>query len=134
MKTLVMLYLLYLSWGTVGQGRVSFLEMARYLRRSKTQTKNDLLKLASDGLVDVMALYSDAGAKKYYVQLSDVGDAYLMQNFDAAILQYHEHVAMVIADIQAANKGNIYAPKRMNKKELAAIAAGQIALDLGDDD
>lgn len=133
MKTLVMLYLIYLSWGTVGQGRVSFLEMARYLRRSKTQTKNDLLKLANDGLVDVIEFYSDAGAKKYFVQLSSNGDDFLMQNFDAAVLQYHEHVAMVIADIHAARNSVPYAPKKMSKKEIAAISAGQLIMEFDND-
>src|SRR5688572_17233411 len=125
MKTLVMLYLIYLSWGTVGQGRVSFLEMARYLRRSKTQTKNDLLKLASDGLVEIITLYSDAGAKKYFAQLSPQGDDYLMQNFDAAILQYHEHVASVIADIQERNAGAQYTPTKLSKKAIEAAINGQ---------
>lgn len=129
MKTLVMLYMIYLSWGTVGAGRVSFLEMARYLRRSKTQTKNDLLKLASDGLVDVVALYSDAGAKKYFAQLTEKGDEFLMNNFDAAVLQYHEHVAMVIADIQARDNGTEFAPKKMSKKAIEATLAGQLKLE-----
>lgn len=127
MKTLVMMYLIYLSWGTVGQGRVSFLEMARYLRRSKTQTKNDLLKLADDGLVEIITLYSDAGAKKYFVQLSSEGDDYLMQNFDAAILQYHEHVAMVIQEIQSTPRP--YEPAKLTKKELKAIASGQMKME-----
>jgi len=133
MKTLVMLYLIYLSWGTVGQGRVSFLEMSRYLRRSKTQTKNDLLKLADDGLIEIITLYSDAGAKKYFAQLSHTGDEFLMQNFDAAVLQYHEHVAMVIADIQAASSQAPYSPKKMSKKTIAAIQAGQLSVEFDDD-
>jgi hypothetical protein len=129
MKTLLMLYMIYLSWGTVGQGRVSFLEMSRYLRRSKTQTKNDLLKLASDGLVDIITLYSDAGAKKHFVQLTSFGDDYLMLNFDAAQLQYHEHVMFVISEIQLAASQAEYVPKRMGKKEIKAIQAGQQKLE-----
>jgi len=129
MKTLVMLYLIYLSWGTVGQGRVSFLEMARYLRRSKTQTKNDLLKLARDGLVDVTMFYSDAGAKKYFAQLSPQGDDYLMRNFDAAILQYHEHVASIIAEINERNAGLQHAPKKLSKKSIEAALNGQLKME-----
>ena len=115
--------------GTVGQGRVSFLEMSRYLRRSKSQTKKDLLYLANEGLIDVIALFSDAGAKKYYVSLTDVGDEYLMQNFDAAIAEYHLHVAEVINAIRAEVSNAPFTPKRMSKKQISAAQTGQLKME-----
>ena len=129
MKTLLVLYLIYLSWGTSGAGRVSFLEMSRYLRRSKSQTKSDMLFLAKSGLVDVVALFSDKGAKKYFVQLSETGEDYLMQNFDAAIDMYHLHVAETILSIQEASKEANYEPRKVSKKELEAINAGQMKME-----
>lgn len=129
MNTLLILYLIYLSWGTVGQGRVSFLEMARYLRKSKSGVKNDLIYLASEGLVEIITMISDAGAKKYFVQLSAKGDDYLMQNFDSAVLKYHEHVAMVIQEVKEASKLLPYEPRKMTRKEAKQIAAGQIKME-----
>lgn len=123
-----MLYLIYLSWGTVGQGRVSFLEMARYLRRSKTQTRNDMFALANEGLVDCVEVFSVNNAKKYFVSLTDKGQDYLMSNFDAAVLQYHQHVAETIAAIkakQATGGHGEYEIRKLSKKERQAIAAGQ---------
>lgn len=129
MKTLLVLYLIYLSWGTSGAGRVSFLEMSRYLRRSKTQTKIDMLFLAKEGLVDVIALFSDAGAKKYFVQLTPKGDDYLMQNFDVAIDMYHLHVAESVLVMNEKMKDSSYEPKKMSKKEIEAINAGQMKME-----
>lgn len=129
MNTLLVLYLIYLSWGTVGQGRVSILEMARYLRRSKTQTRNDLFALADSGLVEVITLYSDAGAKKYFAQMTSLGDDFLMERFDAAIDVYHQHVAETILSIKERAKDSVFEPKRMSKKERAAIEAGQIKME-----
>lgn len=125
MRTLLTLYLIYLSWGTVGQGRVSILEMSRYLRRSKTQTKIDLLAIANEGLVDIIELYSDAGAKKHFAQLTEKGDEYLMQNFDAAIAEYHRHVAETILIINQKAAEAQFSPRKLSKKEREAIAAGQ---------
>lgn len=129
MNTLLILYLIYLSWGTVGQGRVSFLEMSRYLRKSKSGVKNDLIYLASEGLVEIITMISDAGAKKYFVQLSAKGDDYLMQNFEAAMLKYHEHVAMVINEVKEQSKLSTYEPRKMSRKEAKAIASGQQKLE-----
>lgn len=125
MNTLLILYLIYLSWGTVGQGRISILEMARYLRRSKTQTRKDLFYLADEGLVDVVETHTDKGSVKLYVQLSDTGQEYLMQNFDAAIQRYHIHVYDTILAIKLKYKAGEFTPKKLTKKQREAIAAGQ---------
>jgi len=125
MNILLVLYLIYLSWGTAGQGRVSLLEMSRYLRCSKTHMRNTALKLANDGLLEIIETFTDAGSKKLYLQLSDVGDDFLMQNFDAAIDTYHKHVAETVLLINERAKAATHAPRKLSKKELAQIAAGQ---------
>lgn len=125
MNTLLILYLIYLSWGTAGQGRVSILEMARYLRCSKTHMRKVLFGMADDGLVDVIRTLSRKGSEKLLVQLSDVGNAFLMQNFDAAIDTYHQHVADTVEAIKARYLEAEYAPRKLSKKERAALEAGQ---------
>ena len=127
MNILLVLYLIYLSWGTVGQGRVSFLEMSRYLRKSKSQTKTDMLKLAEDGLLDVTMLFSPAGARKYFVSMTSAGDDFLMLNFDAAIDAYHQHVAETVLVLQAKMKERPYEThKRLSKRERDAAVNGQL--------
>jgi len=125
MNTLLILYLIYLSWGTVGQGRVSILEMSRYTRKSKTATRDLLFQLANENLVEIIELISNGGQKKYFVQLSSQGDDYLMLNFDAAINAYHQHVAETILVIKARTAESPYEPRKMSKREMAQIAAGQ---------
>jgi len=125
MNTLLIMYLVYLSWGTVGQGRVSILEMARYLRKSKTATRDNMFQLANEGLLEIIELISDGGQKKYFVQLSSKGDDYLMLNFDAATDAYHHHVAETILAMKAAMNERPFEPRKMTKKELLAIQHGQ---------
>lgn len=125
MKTLLILYLTYLSWGTEGQGRVSILEMARYMRWSKTACRNRLLAMANDDLLEVIETFTDRGSKKLFVALSEKGQNYLMKNFDAAIDEHHLHVAETIQAIKERYKEQTYAPRKLSSRELKAIAAGQ---------
>jgi len=125
MNTLLILYLLYLCWGTVGQGRESILAMARYLRVSKTTMRNWAFDLAEQGLIDIEILYSDKGSQKLMLSLSETGEDFLMSRFSAAALVYHEHVARTIELIHEKNKTALYGPKKLTKKQREAIAAGQ---------
>lgn len=125
MKTLLILYLIYLSWGTAGQGRVSLLEMSRYLRNSKTTMRKTAFALADDGLIDVIETFTDKGSKKLFMQLTDVGNAYLMHNFEAAQGQYHVHVAETVEAIKAKYKQGEFAPRELSKRERDAYLAGQ---------
>jgi hypothetical protein len=125
MNILLILYLVYLSWGTAGQGRVSLLEMSRYLRCSKTQMRKTAFRLADDGLLEIVKTITDAGSEKLYLQMSTQGDDFLMLNFDAAIDTYHKHVAETILAINARAKEASHAPRKISKKERAAIEAGQ---------
>lgn len=125
MNTLLYLYLIYLSWGTAGQGRVSILEMARYLRLSKTETRSRMFEMAKHDYVDIIETISNRGSKKLYLQLADAGQDFLMQNYDAAIDAYHLHVAETVEAIKARYKEGEFAPKKLSKKQIAAIEAGQ---------
>lgn len=125
MNTLLVLYLIYLSWGTVGQGRVSFLEMARYLRFSKSTCRKRMFEMADAGMVDVIETFSARGSKKLFVALTDKGQDFLMQNFDAAIAVYHQHVAETISIIQSRHAQSEYAPRKLSKKQREAIEYGQ---------
>lgn len=125
MNTLLVLYLIYLSWGTAGQGRVSLLEMSRYLRISKTTCRNRMFALANEELVEIVQTFSERGSKKLFVALSDNGQDMLMQNFDAAIAVYHQHVAETLEIIRMRNAEQPLTPRKLSKKEREAIAAGQ---------
>lgn len=125
MNTLLILYLIYLSWGTVGQGRVSILEMSRYLRISKTEARNRLFEMAKNGLIEIVETYSDKGSKKLYVKLSADGDEFLMRNFDAAIDTYHQHVAETIQIMKERARHVDGTPRKLSKKQIAQIEAGQ---------
>lgn len=125
MNTLLVLYLIYLSWGTAGQGRVSILEMARYLRISKTNCRKRMFGLADDNMVEVIETFSDAGSKKLYVSLSEHGTNFLMENFDASQAAYHLHVAETILAIKAKYNDSEYTPRKLSKRERDALAAGQ---------
>lgn len=125
MNTLLVLYLIYLSWGTAGQGRVSILEMARYLRLSKTACRNKMLAMADSGMIEIVRTITDKGSEKLFVQLSDAGQDFLMQNFDAAIDTYHVHVSETITIIKMRYSEQPLQPRTLSKKERQAIAAGQ---------
>jgi predicted ArsR family transcriptional regulator len=127
-NTLLILYLIYLSWGTAGQGRVSFLELSRYLRKSKSGVRLDMANLSDEGLVEVVMTFTFGGGNKYYVSLSDKGQDFLMANFDAARDAYHQHVAETILVIKARAKDGMYEPRKLSKKEVRAIEAGQIGM------
>ena len=128
MKTLVILYMIYLSWGTAGQGRLSILELSRYLRRSKSQMRNDILYLAKEGLLEITRLYSDAGSEKLMVQLSAAGGNFLMERFDAAMLEYQKHVAETIEIINMRTRVGASHPQKLSRKQIEAINAGQKGL------
>lgn len=125
MNTLLYLYLIYLSWGTEGQGRVSILEMSRYLRLSKTETRSRMFEMAKLDYVEIIETFSAKNSKKLYVQLGEIGQDFLMANFDAAVDAYHLHVRETIEAIAARRKEKFYEPKPLTKKQLAAIEAGQ---------
>lgn len=126
MHTLLILYILYLELGGVGQGKVTILTLARYMRRSKSQMKIDLLPLAESGLVKVYEEFGGGNYKRYKIALSAQGQEHLDENWDAAMLIYQKHVAETIAIIKERNSGKYEnTEKRLSKKQIEALAAGQ---------
>jgi hypothetical protein len=126
MNTLVLLYFLYLELGGAGQGKVTILTLARYMRRSKSQMKIDLVPLAEKGLVKVYEEYGGGDYMRYKIALAVAGEVHLNNNWDAAMLAYQKHVAETIAIIKERNSGKYpNTEKRLSKKQAAALLAGQ---------
>jgi len=126
MNTLVLLYFLYLEIGGVGQGKATLLTLSRYMRRSKSQMKIDLLPLVESGLVKVYEEYGGGDYKRYKVALSNEGQAHLDANWEAAMAAYQLHVAQTIALIKERASGKYEnTEKRLSKKQAAALLAGQ---------
>ncbi|MCI0554992.1 MAG: hypothetical protein L0287_28930 [Anaerolineae bacterium] len=84
-----------------------------------------MLNMAKSNYVEVVMLFSEAGAKKYFVSLTAEGEDFLMRNFDAATDAYHQHVAETILAMQSKMKERPYQPRPLSKREIAAIALGQ---------
>jgi len=124
-KELVLLYYLYLAWGSVGQGRVSILELARWMRKSKTQMREDIFKLAEMNLIDVHVVQT--AQKKYFVSLSTAGQTHLDDNHKEAYQAYRLHVAETIALIKERGYSSKES-RHLSKKEIRSIAAGQKGL------
>jgi len=125
METLVLLYFLYLELGGVGQGKVTILALSRYMRLSKSGMKIMLEKVAELGYVNVYEEFGGGDYKRYKVSLSSAGQAYLDDNWQAALDAYHLHVARTVELIKERNSGKYPSDKKLSKKVLAQIAAGQ---------
>lgn len=125
MKTLVLLYFLYLELGGVGQGKVSILKLSRYMRMSKSSMKKMLIQVERLRYIDVTERYGRNNYKQYEVSLSQFGELYLDDNFASAIEAYRQHVAETIAIINERNSGKYPEQKPLTKKQKAAKAAGQ---------
>jgi len=125
MKTLVMLYMLYLELGGAGKGKVTILQLSRYMRLSKTQMKNDLQKVNELGYINVYEQFGKNNYRVYKVSISNDGQQYLEDNWDAAQAEYHKHVAETIALINERNSAKYSSDKRISKKTASQIIAGQ---------
>lgn len=128
MKTLVLLYFLYLELGSVGQGKVTILVASRYMRLSKSGMKNMLEKVADMGYINVYEEFGGGDYKRYKIALSVKGQEYLDENWDEARAQYHQHVAETIFLIKEKNSGKYAEYRKLSKKEVAALEAGQKGL------
>jgi len=126
MNTLVLLYFLYLELGGAGQGKVTILTLSRYMRRSKSQMKIDLLPLAESGLIKVYEEYGGGDYMRYKIALSEQGEVHINNNWEATILAYQKHVAETIAIIKERNSGKYpNTEKKLTKKQAAQLLAGQ---------
>jgi len=126
MNTLVLLYFLYLELGGVGQGKVTILTLSRYMRRSKSQMKIDLVPLAESGLIKVYEEFGGGDYMRYKIALSPQGQEHLDSNWQAAQTAYQLHVAQTIELIKERNSGKYpNTEKRLSKKQAAQLLAGQ---------
>ena len=126
MKTLVLLYFLYLELGGVGQGKITILGLSRYMRLSKSGMKNMLEKVSELGLINVYEEFGGGDYKRYKVSINNAGQEYLDNNWQAAQAQYQQHVAETIMLIKEKNSGKyVNSDKKLSKKTQAQILAGQ---------
>lgn len=123
MENLIILYFVYLSIGASGAGRVSILDIARWMRTTKPTVKKRL-----DGMVDLSLLscdiqYSNGKAYRWLYGLTDAGQLYLDSVRDEAYDAYRIHVAKTIEAIKAS--GNPTESMTYTKRQARAEKAGQ---------
>lgn len=123
-EELIILYFIDLTFGSVGQGRVTRNDLAKWLLKSKPTVARIMDKMEENGLVtkhDVSALVGHGFIVKYSMTLS--GKKYLDDNFASAYEAYRIHVARVIAAITAKTPEPEY--RKLTAKEKRQIEAGQ---------
>lgn len=124
METLVILYYLYLSYGTVGQGECSILELSRWLRQSKKTMILTMEKLIEMGLAEKRRKFSKTGRSwQWMYRMTELGQEHLDNNHRAAYDAYKHQVATLIADMQAENAKPI--PKPLSRRAKRQEKAGQ---------
>lgn len=128
MEILVVLYFIDLTFGSVGQGRVSRNDLATWFLCSKPTVARFMDTMVESGLVNQHEVSARTGHGiiiKYSMTIE--GKAYLDNHYEAAYEQYRIQVARVITAIQAKNRGHdehlVLTPK-----ERRQIAAGQKGL------
>jgi DNA-binding IclR family transcriptional regulator len=124
LETLTILYFVYLAHGCgrVG-GKVSILDVARWMRVSKTTMKKTLETMVENGLLGKQEHWKNGRAYRWDYWLTDVGQVYLDNHSEAAYQAYRLHVAKTIAAIKRQEMPAETMP--MSKKNVAAENAGQ---------
>lgn len=123
MENLIILYFVYLSIGTVGQGRVSILDVARWMRTTKPTVKKRLDALVAKGYLECKIQYSNGKPYRWHYSLTDAGQEYLDSVHKEAYHAYRIHVAKTIEAIKASSKQTETLPAI--KRQIAAEKAGQ---------
>lgn len=124
MEELVVLYFIDLTYGGVGQGRVSRADLARWFRVSKPTVVKFMDKMVADGLVnehEIGSMKSTGFIVKY--SLTVEGKNWLDDNFPTAYELYRIQVAKIIAAIEAQKPEPEY--RKLTEKEKRQIEAGQ---------
>jgi DNA-binding PadR family transcriptional regulator len=125
METLVVLYFIDLTFGSVGQGRVSRNDLARWFRVSKPTVTKFMDKMADDGLVEIIQVSSKRGLQFEikYAMTAD-GKSHLDNHYVAAYDLYHIQVAKILAAIELGkNEEPEY--RKITAKERRQLEAGQ---------
>lgn len=125
METLVVLYFIDLTFGSVGQGRVSLLDLTKWFMTSKPTALLKMRDLEEQGLVNVLKISILRGHGFIYkFSLTPEGKNHLDDHYDAAYQMYRIHVAKVLAAIEA-NRHVTEDTGLLTPKERRQIAAGQ---------
>lgn len=125
MKTLLLLYFLYLELGGAGQGKATILALSRYMRMSKTAMRDMLITVDKLGYINVYEEFGKGNYKVYKVALNNAGQDFLDDNWEAVQVEYKRHVAETIMLVNERNSGKYPSGKKLSKKQQAAILAGQ---------
>jgi DNA-binding MarR family transcriptional regulator len=124
MEKLVVLYFIDLTFGSVGQGKVSRNDLARWFMTSKPTVARFMDAMVKEGLVNQHEIGSNKTSGfivKY--SMTKEGKEYLDNHFDAAYDLYRIQVAKVLAAIEAKKPAPEY--RELSAKEKRQIAAGQ---------
>jgi len=124
MEVLVVLYFIDLTFGSVGQGRVSVSDLARWFRVSKPTVVQFVAKIIESGLVNQHRISAKTGngfILKYSMTVA--GKTHLDDHYDAAYELYRIQVARVLAAIEVGKDEPEY--RRITAAERRAIEDGQ---------
>lgn len=123
MENLIILYFLYLAIGTAGEGRVSILDVARWMRTTKPTVKKRLDTLVEKGYLKCAIRYSNGKPYQWQYSITAQGQGYLDSVHQEAYHAYRIHVTNTIEAIKASNKSTETLPS--TKRQVAAEKAGQ---------
>jgi len=124
MEVFVVLYFIDLTFGSVGQGRVSVSDLARWFRVSKPTVVKYVAKMIEAGLVVQHRISAKTGNGfiiKY--SMTHAGKELLDNHYDAAYDLYRIQVAKILAAIEADKEPTEY--RKLSAKEKVQIEAGQ---------
>jgi len=124
MEVLVVLYFIDLTFGSVGQGRVSVSDLARWFRVSKPTVVKFVAKMIESGLVIQHRISAKTGhgfMLKYSMTVD--GKEHLDNHYDAAYDLYRIQVAKILAAIEADKEPSEY--RQLSASEKRQIEAGQ---------
>lgn len=125
MEYLLILYFIDLTFGSVGQGRVSRNDLATWLMISKPTVDKRMAKMVADGLVtrhEISALKGHGFIIKWSMTVE--GKQWLDDHYDAAYEAYKHQVAKVMRAVNDRNKVH-EEYRKLSAKEKRQIEAGQ---------
>lgn len=123
MENLIILYFVYLSIGASGAGRVSILDIARWMRTTKPTVKKRLDAMVDLGLLSVDVYHSNGKPYKWLYGITEKGQVYLDSVRDEAYGAYRIHVAKIIEAIKAGSNPTEFQP--LTKRQARQEKAGQ---------
>lgn len=128
METLVVLYFIDLTYGAVGQGSVSLLDLSKWCLVSKPTALEFMRKMEKGGLVKIHEVSAKRGHGFIYkFTMTHEGKVYLDDNYPSAYELYRIQVARIIEAIKVRNRGHDEHPM-LSPKERRQLAAGQKGL------